>query len=221
MESKIYARAVDISRNYIIGGRNIEAIKNASCEIMSCDRIAIMGPSGSGKSTLLHILGGMDIPSKGNVEWPLLGNYKSLRPKEIGIVFQMPSLIASLNVIENIKLPILLMDGEDENATKIGMELLDFMELNEIAYKLPNELSGGQLQRASIARVLATRPRLILADEPTGQLDHPTAKYLLDVILKYIFGSNTALVIATHDDAVANRMDKTWRMTHGKLEVGV
>ncbi|MCR4435819.1 MAG: ATP-binding cassette domain-containing protein [Clostridiales bacterium] len=206
-------------RTYNQGGIRVEALKSASCRVLPHDRIAVVGPSGSGKSSLLHIMGGLDKPTTGSVSWPLLGGPESLRPGRLGFVSQTRSLVSSLNVLENIALPLLLLDHDYEEAKNTAEDLLRIMGLMDIANKQPDELSGGQLQRAAVARALSTRPKVILADEPTGQLDHTTADHLLGVLFEHIRDTDTALVIATHDRDVARRMDKKWKMQYGILEV--
>jgi putative ABC transport system ATP-binding protein/lipoprotein-releasing system ATP-binding protein len=195
----------------------VEALKSASCSVLPRDRIAIMGASGSGKSTLLHLMGALDKPTSGSIVWPSLE--QPLRPGKIGFVFQTHSLLPTLSVIENIELPLILMNQDEKEARNAGMELLERIGLSELKDKLPSELSGGQLQRVAMARVLAAKPKLILADEPTGQLDHPTAQNLITVLLTAIENTDTAVVIATHDSSVAQRMRSIWNIRHGVLEV--
>lgn len=207
-------------RVFIQNENRVEALVSATCSVKSGERIALVGQSGSGKSTLLHLMGGLDEPSTGKVNWPLLGEKKTLRPEKIGFVFQMPSLLSSLNVVENVKLPLLLIGTDSNKAQSSAVEILERIGLAELIDKLPQELSGGQLQRVALARALVTKPKLILADEPTGQLDHPTSKKLFDILLEYIKGTDASLVVATHDAAIAERMKKTWKMNHGVLEVG-
>ena len=216
--SEALVQMQDAGRTYLQGGIPIEALKSATCRVLPGDRIAMVGPSGSGKSTLLHLMGGLDAPTSGSISWPLLGVADELRPGKIGVVFQWQSLLPSLSVVENVSLPLLLMDAVGEDAHTQAMDLLARFGLDALADRLPEELSGGQLQRVAVARSLAARPRLILADEPTGQLDHPTAMNLLDTLLAHVADTDTALVIATHNAAVAERMATTWRMHHGVLE---
>jgi putative ABC transport system ATP-binding protein/lipoprotein-releasing system ATP-binding protein len=197
------------------------AVVSATCTILPGDRIALMGPSGSGKSTLLHLLGGLDRLTSGNIIWPSLGARATLRPTMVGLVFQMPSLLAPLTVVENVELPLLLGPESTEKARAAALETLDRIGLLSIAEKLPEELSGGQAQRVAVARALTSRPKLLLADEPTGQLDHPTAQQLFDVLLASLEGTETALVVATHDKMVAERMNTIWHMEHGILEVNL
>lgn len=197
----------------------VRVLSDVDCEIVSGARIALVGPSGSGKSTLLHILGGLDKPTAGTVEWPGLGSFEELRPRHIGFVFQTPSLFPALTAVQNVELPLIL-GGKvpTDNATAIS--LLDAFGLAEVADKLPEELSGGQAQRVAMARALVIGPKLILADEPTGQLDSVTAQLFFDVLLKRLEATDVALVIATHDEAVAARMATRWTMDHGRLVCG-
>ncbi len=212
----VEARAA--GRTYGSGEATVTALASATCRVAKGDRIALLGPSGSGKSTLLHLMGGLDAPTNGEITWPALGAWETLRPRQVAIVFQMPSLLAPLTVVENVEIPLLLGRVPAEAARHAALEALARLELTRIADKLPEELSGGQAQRVAVARALAYRPALILADEPTGQLDRATAQHLFDVLLDTLAGTDTALVVATHDLAAAERMDRVWRMRHGILE---
>lgn len=207
------------ARTYFRGKVAVPAVLSATCSVLPGGRIALVGPSGSGKSTLLQVMGGLDTLTSGSVSWPALGSSESLRPNKVGFVFQARSLLDPLTVVENVELPLLFGDGSAAEARRTAIDVLDRLDLKALAGKLPEELSGGQAQRVAVARSLACRPKLILADEPTGQLDHPTAQRLLDALLACLEGTDTALVIATHDCAVADRMCATWRMEHGILEV--
>src|SRR6266436_1156532 len=209
----------NIGRTYSRGKTPVVAVVSATCTVLPGDRIALVGPSGSGKSTLLHLLGGLDTPTSGILTWPALGARETLRPGKIGFVFQTQSLLAPMTVIENVEIPLLLGQVSAEKARATALDMLERIGLESLAEKLPEELSGGQAQRVAVARALACRPKLILADEPTGQLDHPTAQHLFDVLLAALEGTDTALLVATHDMTVAERMHTVWRMQHGVLEV--
>ncbi|MDQ6741697.1 MAG: ABC transporter ATP-binding protein [Candidatus Dormibacteraeota bacterium] len=210
--------ANDLRRVYKRGPAQVVALSSATCTVRAGDRIAIVGPSGSGKSTLLHLLGGLDEPSSGTISWPALGARATLRPAHIAYVFQAPSLLPALSVVENVELPLLLLGELDAAAARASaLEALGRLNMSTLAERLPEELSGGQAQRVGLARSLASRPRLLLADEPTGQLDHATARMVLDALLASIDNTPTALVVATHDSAVSSRMETTWRMQHGTL----
>ena len=213
----VLAEAIDAGRVFGMNGNQVVALKHATCRIERGDRIALVGPSGSGKSTLLHLLAALDEPTSGTVRWPALGERDTLRPAKISFVFQTESLLAPLTVLENIEVPRLLAGSTADEARNDASEILGALGLGALADKLPEEISGGQAQRAAVARSLITRPALILADEPTGQLDHRTAAQLLNLLLRRIKGSDTALVIATHDPFVASRMETQWTMEHGVL----
>jgi len=211
--------AREIGRVYQDGDAPVVAVASATCTVSPGDRIAVVGPSGSGKSTLLHLMGGLDAPTSGAISWPALGPRDTLRPGKVAFVFQTPSLLAPLSVVENVELPLLLDHVAPGLARAAALETLGRTGLIDLSDKLPEEISGGQAQRVAMARALAHRPALILADEPTGQLDHPTAERLFDVLLAALAGTPAALVMATHDAAVARRMNIVWRMHHGVLTV--
>ena len=213
----VLAEAIDAGRVFGTNGSRVVALQHATCTIERGDRIALVGPSGSGKSTLLHLLAALDEPTSGIVRWPALGEQDTLRPSKISFVFQTESLLAPLTVLENIEVPRLLGGSTADEARNDASEILDALDLGALADKLPEEISGGQAQRAAVARSLITRPALILADEPTGQLDHRTAKNLLDLLFRRLKGTDAALVIATHDPVVAGRMNTQWTMEHGVL----
>lgn len=214
----VLAEAIDAGRVFGTNGNQVVALQHATCRIERGDRIALVGPSGSGKSTLLHLLAALDEPTSGTVRWPALGERETLRPSKISFVFQTESLLAPLTVLENIEVPRLLAGSSADEARNDASEILGALELGALADKLPEEISGGQAQRAAVARSLITRPALILADEPTGQLDHHTAAHLLDLVLRRLEGTDAALVIATHDPFVAGRMKTQWEMEHGMLK---
>ncbi len=205
-----------VSRTFGRGRSAVVAVHDAACSVAAGDQIALVGPSGSGKSTLLHILAGLDQPTSGTIAWPAFGR-ASLRPGPVGVVFQAPSLLPALNVLENVALPLVLIGSRNDDANAAALNALETLGLRGIANKLPDELSGGQAQRVSIARVLAGRPQLLLADEPTGQLDHETARLVVDALLATAEFSNAALIISTHDIEVAQRCATQWQVADGRL----
>lgn len=214
----VVAQARALRRSYRRGTTEIVAVADATCTVNMGDRIALVGPSGSGKSTLLQLLAGLDTPTSGVLTWPALGARATLRPQHVAVVFQSPSLLPQLNVIENVALPLLLLDASVAQARAAAGDALARLYLADLADKLPEELSGGQAQRVALARALVARPRLMLADEPTGQLDHQTAQHVFDELFAALAGTDTALVVATHDRAIAERLQQTWHMQHGILE---
>jgi len=179
----------------------VVAVHGVSWEVRSGQQIALTGSSGSGKSTLLHLLAGLDEPTVGTVAWPALGRRADLRPGPVAVVFQGPSLLPPLDVLENVALPLVLsgVTATDANASATGA--LERLGLAPLAAKLPEELSGGQAQRVAVARVLAGRPRLILADEPTGQLDHVTAADVIDALVDTAAELGAGLVVTTDGGA--------------------
>jgi ABC-type lipoprotein export system ATPase subunit len=199
----------------------VTAIADATFEVAAGDLIALVGPSGSGKSTLLHLIAAIDRPTEGKIDWPALGGPADLRPGPVAIAFQGPSLLPPLTVAENIGLPVLLAGGTEAAAAAAAGPLIERLGLTDIAAKLPEEISGGQAQRAGLARALAGNPRLILADEPTGQLDSATAAGLMDVLLQQVQATEAALIVATHDTAVAGRLPARWQLTDRRMETGV
>jgi ABC-type lipoprotein export system ATPase subunit len=208
-----------VSRVFGGGPSAVPAVREVTLAVHAGTRVALTGPSGSGKSTLLHLTAGLEIPSSGTVRWPGLGGPPHGRPGVVGLVFQGPSLIPALNVVENAALSLLLAGAADHEAQRRALEALDRLGIGELANKLPEEVSGGQAQRVAVARVLACRPSLILADEPTGQLDHEAGDRVMSVLLAAAEDLHAALVVATHDPTVAIRLTEQWRMVDGRLTV--
>ncbi|MEU1692038.1 ABC transporter ATP-binding protein [Streptomyces hirsutus] len=194
------------------GSQAVVAVHGANLKIRAGDRLAVVGPSGSGKSSLLHLLAGLEQPTSGEVIRPEpLGTY------DIGLVFQGDSLIPALNVLENAALPLVLAGRTEPEAQEAARAALGLVGAADLVDRLPEEISGGQAQRAAAARVLAQGPRLILADEPTGRLDHATATRLLDALLTAADRTGAALVVTTHDPAVAARLTVQHSMREGRL----
>jgi ABC-type lipoprotein export system ATPase subunit len=214
-------RANQISRVYRSGDTEVMALAGASFIIEQAETIAVLGPSGSGKSTLLHLIAGLGRPTAGYIEWPALGAPDALRPGPIAIAFQGPSLLPPLDVTENIELPLLLAGTDPGAARAAASRMIGRLQLEAIALKLPEELSGGQMQRVAIARALAGRPRLVLADEPTGQQDRDSAEGLMDVLLAEAEEHEASVVIATHDGSIAERCSARWSMNAGELAIEV
>jgi predicted ABC-type transport system involved in lysophospholipase L1 biosynthesis ATPase subunit len=206
-----------VARTFGRGERAVVAVHGVNCAVRAGDRIALTGPSGSGKTTLLHLLAGLDAPTVGRVTWPAIGSRSELRPGPIAIVFQAPSLLPSLDVLENVELPALLVGIDRTTARGGALEALHRLELSGLVNKLPEELSGGQAQRVAVARALAGRPRLILADEPTGQLDHAAGASVIDALVLTATQIGAALIVNTHDTSISTRLDRQWSMAGGRL----
>ncbi|MFE9922719.1 ABC transporter ATP-binding protein [Streptomyces sp. NPDC005774] len=194
------------------GPTAVVAVHGANLSITPGDRLAIVGPSGSGKSSLLHLLAGLERPTSGTVTWPHLDG-----PDDIGLVFQADSLVPALDVAENTALPLVLAGHPETQTHHPVTEALGLVGAAALAERLPEEISGGQAQRVAVARVLAQQPGLILADEPTGRLDHATGARVLDTLLTAAERTGAALVVTTHDPAVAARLTTRRAMRDGRL----
>jgi putative ABC transport system ATP-binding protein len=210
-----------VTRSFRSGAARVLAVDDVDCRVAPSARIAVTGPSGSGKSTLLHLLAGIDTPTAGSVRWPELPDQPLGRPGGIGVVFQGESLLPGLDVLENVALPMLFAGHDENTVNDDALAALGLVGMADAATKLPDELSGGQSQRVAIARVLVTRPALILADEPTGQLDHANADRVIRVLLDTATSIGAALVVTTHDPAIAARFTDSWAMRDGRLTTAV
>jgi ABC-type lipoprotein export system ATPase subunit len=211
-------RCEGAARTYGTGATATVALRPTDCEVFAGQRIALVGPSGSGKSTLIHLMAGLDDPTVGTVTWPAIGTRDELRPARVAVVFQGPSLLPPLTVLENIALPLVIGGRTDHAAREVAREALRTLNLDELADKLPEEISGGQAQRVAVARALAGAPNLILADEPTGQLDRTNGAAVVDVLLAASEHAGSALVISTHDLTVAERLPERWEMHSGEIQ---
>lgn len=205
----------NVSLKFGMGSNLVNAVQNISCRIVAGQHISISGPSGSGKSSLLALIGGLDRPSTGQITWPLWGS-ASLRPRHIGMAFQSSSLLPSLTVLENVEIPLLLL-GETAKSSTRALEALHLLSLEKLAARFPAELSGGQMQRVAFARALVTKPALVLADEPTGQLDQTTGAFVMNQVISAIQNTQATLIVATHDLALATSFPKQWKMSFGRL----
>ena len=201
-------------------GVSLKILDDINVEIKKGEFVAIIGPSGSGKSTLMHIMGALDRPTKGEVYIDDKNIAKmddkelaQVRNKKIGFVFQSFNLMNKLTALENVAFPIELSGNND---TKRAKMLLEKVQLSHRLYHLPSELSGGEKQRVAIARALANNPSIILADEPTGNLDSKTGKTIME-LLKDIHQNGTTLVIITHDKTIAQIADRHVRIQDGKI----
>lgn len=213
----ILIECTDVAHTYGSGRTAVVAVHGVNALVTSRTRVALTGPSGSGKSTLLHMMAGLVPATNGTLTWPTWGEQPSKATGRIGIVFQGPSLLPALDVLENVAFPLLIADVSDRVARGYATEALKALGLGELAHQLPETLSGGQAQRVAVARVLASAPELILADEPTGQLDHQAAALVIDVLLRASEELGAALVISTHDPVIAARLPERWTMRDGAM----
>jgi ABC-type lipoprotein export system ATPase subunit len=216
--SESLVECVGLARTYGRGQTAVVAVEAVTCAVGRGARIAVTGPSGSGKSTLLHLFAALDAPTGGSIVWPAWDANPASRPGLVGVVFQGPSLLMPLDVAENVALPLLLAGVSPDQARTRAARALDQAGVADLAPRLPEELSGGQAQRVAVARVLASEPQLILADEPTGQLDTVHRDHVVDMLIEAADALQAGLVIATHDRRVADRLETQWTMNDGRLQ---
>ena len=212
----------NLCKVYGSGETRVDALKDVSFDIEQGEFVAIVGPSGSGKSTLLHILGGVDVPTSGHVKIAGTDTVKLdetklaiFRRRNIGLIYQFYNLIPILNVEENMTLPILL-DGKKPDKKLLG-DLVEKLGLSERIHHLPNQLSGGQQQRVSIGRALMNHPALLLADEPTGNLDSENSREILTLLRKFNRENNQTVIIITHDERIALSADRVITIEDGRI----
>jgi len=219
----VMIRLVKASRTY--GTPPVAALDSVSLSVERGEFVAITGPSGSGKSTLLNLLGGLDHPTSGEVvvdgihlesaDERELTLYRRLK---LGIVFQFFNLLPSMSVVENVELPLLLQGASPKPTRDTAMEMLDLVGMAHRAAHFPHQLSGGEMQRAAIARGLVHGPSLLLADEPTGNLDSANASQVLEVIAKIASRRTATVIMVTHSDSVAAMADRRIQMKDGRVD---
>lgn len=214
-----------LSKSFIDGARTVDVLKEVDFRVQAKDRIAIVGTSGSGKSTLLHLLGGLDLPSSGKVlidgtEISAISEKArgDQRNRYLGFVYQFHHLLPEFSAVENVAMPLLIRGYDLETAHQQASDLLGSIGLGQRLTHRPAELSGGERQRTAIARALITKPACVLADEPTGNLDYRTANSVFDMMLELNEQNQTALVMVTHDTALAQRFDQVLTLESGKLK---
>jgi len=208
---------------YKMGKVNVYALRGLSLEIKKGEFVAIQGPSGAGKSTAMHIIGCLDIPTRGKVllKGKNIANLSEselaqIRGKTIGFIFQKFNLINTLSALENVMLPMIFQNYSKEKRIKRGKKLLEIVGLSHRANHKPNELSGGEQQRIAIARALANNPEIILADEPTGNLDSKTGEKVINFLEQLHDKNGKTIVIVTHDEALAKRAERIIKIKDGK-----
>jgi ABC-type lipoprotein export system ATPase subunit len=219
--------AKDVHKTYLLGKRTLEVLRGVDLELNRGDFLALRGASGAGKSTLLYMLGGLDTPNQGEIR--LAGRNLAtltrmelarLRTEEVGFIFQAYYLLPELDALENVCLPARMARTPAARAEARGRELLDRVGLKERMEHKPYELSGGEQQRVAIARSLINEPDLILADEPTGNLDSHTGEEIIDLLVALRAEKQTTLVIATHDSRVAARAPRVIELVDGRVANG-
>ncbi len=223
----VVVRTRDLVKDLPLGGGVVHILRGISFDIYRGERVGIAGPSGSGKSTLLGLIGGLDSPTSGAIEIDGIditrlseGKLTEVRNEKIGFVFQFFNLIPTLTALENVMLPIEFAHHPKFSARKRAIELLDLLGMADRMDHRPSQLSGGQQQRVAIARALANNPPLLLADEPTGNLDTESGKVVLKTLQDVQRETGTTVVVVTHDPAIASAMERVLTLVDGQLVDG-
>ncbi len=221
---RIVLKAVDVYKSYRMGKVTVSALRGTNLEVREGEFVSIIGPSGSGKTTLLNILGLLDVPDSGELYidgTPVMGldddELSEMRLRKIGFVFQQYNLIPILTSLENVEVPMILGKVPRRERIERAMKLLKMVGVPHMAGYKPTEMSGGQQQRVAIARALANDPKIILADEPTGNLDTKSSEAIVNLMRSLNREHETTFVVVTHDMDVARKADRILRIRDGKL----
>lgn len=227
-ESPAMLIARDLVKSYRIGRREIQVLRGISLEARPGDFIALRGSSGAGKSTLLHLLGALDVPDQGNIQFEgkqlsqaTPAELASIRNGRVGFVFQAYHLLPELDALENVCLPARIGRRASDEVRTRGKELLERVGLGQRMEHRPYELSGGEQQRVAIARALMNRPSLLLADEPTGNLDSHTGQGIIDLLVQLQAEEKNTLIMATHDATIARRAPQVFQLSDGRIELSI
>jgi len=220
----IIASIKDVKRRYTLGDEDVWALNGVTLDIYKGEYLAIMGPSGSGKSTLFNMIGALDVPTAGTIEFMGTDLFKLpeerqawIRCNQVGYIFQTFNLITVMTAIENVMLPIILRGASDDEAKRRATEILERVGLGHRLDHLPNQLSGGQCQRVAVARALANAPAVILADEPTGNLDSTTGSEIIQLLRELQREDDVTIITATHDAKMLDVSDRIVWISDGLI----
>lgn len=214
----------DLKKSYFLDGKEIPVLKDLSFDVKAGDLISLTGPSGVGKSTLLHLLGTLDAPTSGSIfydnqslkQWSDT-KIAGFRNQKIGYVFQFHHLMSEFTALENVAMPLMMRRKTSSKAKSEAQKMLGFVGLSQRAQHKPGELSGGEQQRVALARALVHYPSLLLADEPTGNLDEGTGKEIIDLIMDFNRQHKTTVILVTHNKAISQQFTKKWVLTSRSL----
>jgi len=220
----IILSAKNVSKTFRDGKRSVEVLRDINIVVKQAEMVAVVGTSGSGQSTLLHILGGLDSPNTGevivagqNIHLLSIKKQGELRNQKLGFVYQFHHLLGEFSALENVTLPLIIGGMGEVKARNRAQEIINKVGLKDRASHTPAELSGGERQRIAIARAMVTRPACILADEPTGNLDHKTAQSVNDLMFELNRAENTSFLIVSHDLKLAQSMQTRYELVEGRL----
>ncbi len=227
MNKPIIAELANVQRSFVQGDTRIDVLRGVDLQIREGELVALLGPSGTGKSTLLQALGLLEGGFSGSIMIDGIetrdlnaDQHTEIRREKLGFVYQFHHLLPDFTALENVVLPQLIAGATQDEAESHGTQLLGSLGLAERLSHRPSKLSGGEQQRVAVARALANKPRLVLADEPTGNLDEHTADIVIGEFMALVRGQNTAAVVATHNERLAAKMDRIVRLHDGKLKEG-
>ena len=223
-KNDIIIKCTNISKNYVTNEITVQALRNINLTISTGEFVSIMGPSGCGKTTLLNLIGGLDQPSAGEIEIECNNiahmtenELAEMRKYKIGFVFQTYNLLPIITAIENVELPMIIANNTFQYRKTRAQQLLEVVGLKDRQYNKPDNLSGGEKQRVAIARALANNPSILLCDEPTGDLDLETGKFIIDLLKKINQSEKKTIIIVTHDQKIANQTDIIYRISDGQI----
>ncbi|TVQ14428.1 MAG: ABC transporter ATP-binding protein [Balneolaceae bacterium] len=224
MSDKPVIEIIDLHKEYVMGTQVVRALRGVSFNLMKNEYVAIMGPSGSGKSTLMNMIGCLDTPTRGdyilngkNVSDLSDNQLAAVRNKEIGFVFQTFNLLARSNCLSNVELPLIYSGMRSSERKKRALDVLDKVGLSDRVDHKPNELSGGQRQRVAVARALVNNPSILLADEPTGNLDSKTGQEIMQ-LFEELYRQGNTIIVVTHEEEIAAHARRVIRLRDGLLE---